>query len=462
MTALLTATAVALLLQTPHDAPPLDRFFDVGTSGEAVATIAAGCARCDWGVEGREAVLLEIFLDGQYSQHLALTRGETVADYSIVLGALAPGRHHLEAKRDAVRSAAGAGAVTFGRVDVHVFDRQSAEYAWLSRAPILRARPGTVEKFSDFPLIMYAEQHINGESGSKYSLQYTVIFTNEDGGTPTDRLMATWGRTTDIEFIYGLTDPGGREEIQAEGHKWILFNGPRVGTHPVVWVATLNNMVADHGPEDMIRFAPAPQLVSLDHASREKVMDDNPWMYAVTSGEMVREHRVDANAKPGSGTIVDPRRYATVEACGQVKDATLAFDIGFRDASGTFQWIGTDTDPRFRITRGGCFRGGAPLPAGTTIDQVKEIRVRAYARPPREGEILPPGSGSVVMSDLTRVFMLDEHFVPRVSPLLHLTGKSIPVTTDGRPAVLMVIVDHAGTFDSPRRSRVISSDRWPN
>ena len=92
--------------------------------------------------------------------------------------------------------------------------------------------------------------------------------------------MATWGRTTDIEFIYGLTDPAAgtdaREEIQAAGHKWIAFNGPREGSHPILWVATENNMVADHGADDLIRFAPAPELVSLDHTSRESVMDAIP------------------------------------------------------------------------------------------------------------------------------------------------------------------------------------------
>jgi hypothetical protein len=400
----------------------------VRKAGEAVVTIAAGCANCDWAVEGREAVLLEIDVDGQYSQHLALTRGAGVVDYPIVIGAVTAGSHRLTIARDGQRSAAQAGAVTFGRVDVHVYEPGAPDYSWIARAPILRARPGTVEKFSDFPLVMYAERNVGGESGSGYSLQYTVIFTNEDGGTPTDRLMATWGRTTDIEFIYGLTDPGGREEIQAEGHKWIVFNGPRVGTHPVLWVATLNNMVADHGPDDMIRFAPAPQLVSLEHASREKVMDDNPWMYAVTSAEMVREHRVDPLAKPGSGTIVDPRRYMTLEACGQVKDATLAFDIGVTTAGGPVAWLPTDTDPRFRIARGGCFRGGAPMPAGVTAADFAGLRIRAYARASREGEPAPPAP-AVTLEAVTKVFMLNTAFVPGVLPV---TWKgSLPVRTDG-------------------------------
>jgi hypothetical protein len=433
----LLAAVLALTFQSTAPSDRIERQFEVVRAGEAVATVAAGCARCDWGVPGREAVLLEVSVDGRYSQHLALTRGAAVVDYPIVLGALERGKHRLTVARDGTRSAPQAGPVTFGRVDVHVYEPGGPEYGWISRAPILRARPGTVEKFSDFPLVMYAEQHVNGESGSRYSLQYTVIFTNEDGGTPTDRLMATWGRTTDIEFIYGLTDPGGREEIQAEGHKWIAFNGPRAGTHPVLWVATLNNMVADHGPDDMIRFAPAPQLVSLDHTSRERVMDDNPWMYAVTSAEMVREQRVDPNATPGSGQIVDPRRYVTLEACGHVKDATLAFDIGVRVAGGGIAWRPTDTDSRFRIARGGCFRGGAPMPAGVTAGDVAGLRIRAYPRPLREGETAPPAA-SVTLEAVTKVFMLNTDFVPAVQPITWKGELAVP--TNGTPVPIPVTV----------------------
>jgi hypothetical protein len=434
-------TAVLLLALTMQASPgsteTVDRRFHVGRAGEAVATIAAGCARCDWSAEGREAALLEVRVDGRYSQHVALTRGSAVVEYPIVLGALAPGDHHLVVTRDAARSAAGAGPVTFGRIDVRVFEPANPEYYWLSHAPILRARPGTVEKFSDFPLVMYAEQNVSGESGSRYALQYTVIFTNEDGGTPTDRLMATWGRTTDIEFIYGLTDSApAREEIQAEGHKWIDFKGPREGAHPIVWVSTMNNMVADHGPDDMIRFAPAPQMVSLAGTSREKVMDENPWMYAVTSAEMVREHRVDPAAAPGSGKIVDPRRYVTLEGCGQVKDATLAFDVGVRAAGDDkITWLPTDTDPRFRIARGGCFRGGTPLPAGVGPANVTGLRIRAYARAPRPGETAAPAA-SVVLETVTKVFMLDDNFVPAALPIAW--KGSLTVSTDGTPVAIPI------------------------
>jgi hypothetical protein len=417
------------------NAPSLaDRAFTLTRDAEVVATITAGCARCDWSVAGREAAVLRLSVDGEYSQHLVLTRGEKPAEYRVMLGALKAGRHRLTIDRDAARSAAGAGAVTFGRIVFEPYANDTPEYAWLSRAPILRARPGSLERFSDPPLVMYAEQNVAGESGSRYKLQYTTIFTNEDGGTPTDRLMATWGRTTDIEFIYGLTDPADgsapHEEIQAAGHKWIAFNGPRKGLHPVVWVATDNNMVADHGPDDVVTFAPAPQLVSLAGRSREAVMDANPWTYAVTSAEMVREHRIDPMAKPGSGTIVDPRRYITVEACGRVKDATLAFDIGVKLAGGDVVWLRTDTDPKFRIARGGCFRGGAPIPPAVTAADVIGLRIRAYPRALREGETAAP-VGSVVLEAVTTVFALNTEFVPDVLPITWKGSLNVP--TDGTP-----------------------------
>ena len=49
-------------------------------------------------------------------------------------------------------------------------------------------------------------------------------FTNEDGGTPTDRLMAIWGRTTDIEYLYSV-------EVDAKGA--ILAEGRRRARGPL-------------------------------------------------------------------------------------------------------------------------------------------------------------------------------------------------------------------------------------
>src|SRR5262245_54597373 len=275
-----------------QDRPLVAESFDVVAPAEVVATITATCARCDWAVRGREAVLVELTLDGAYSQHVALIRSGP-AQYRVLLGRLARGAHTLAIRRDLARSANDAGEAKIDSVDFKPIVESDQEFAIVSSAPYLRARPGTVEKFSDFPLLMYAETNTGGEGPGPYRVQYTVIFTNEDGGTPTDRLMATWGRTTDIEFVLGLpaehAPTPAQEVIQVEGHKWMPFAGPHVGTHPELWVATENNMVADHGAAELIRFAPAPMTVLLDHVSREAVMDQEPWTYAITAAEMLRE-----------------------------------------------------------------------------------------------------------------------------------------------------------------------------
>src|SRR4029079_2230849 len=112
MTLLLLAALVQTPLASPRDS--YEHRIVASTAGEAVAVINAGCARCDWGTSGREAVLLELSVDGKYSQHLALMRGERVSEYRVLLGSVSAGEHRLSLSRDSRRSAADAGGVTYG------------------------------------------------------------------------------------------------------------------------------------------------------------------------------------------------------------------------------------------------------------------------------------------------------------------------------------------------------------
>src|SRR5919107_403390 len=57
----------------------------------------------------------------------------------------------------------------------------------------------TIDDSNDLPLAMYAEDTRSDGPGV---LRYSVIFSNEDGGTATPALLARWGRTTDIEMMY--------------------------------------------------------------------------------------------------------------------------------------------------------------------------------------------------------------------------------------------------------------------
>lgn len=420
----MTAFTVAAILFLAAGAQPssrLDHRFILPVGGEAVASITAGCDRCDWGLAGREAVVVRVTVDGDYSQHLILARGASPASYRLMLGRLAAGPHRLTLERDTERSSRDAGAIKVQAFSVHAFREGTPEHEWLSHAPFLYARPGTVERFSDLPVMMWVER----TPPPADDFRYTVIFTHEDGGTPTDRLMATWGRTTDIEFVYSTgRAPDGviREEIQGKNHEILPFRGRRFGAHPLLWVATDNNMVADSGPET-IRFGLAPELVSLENVSREAVMDANPWTYSVMSAELRREGRLDPAAKPGSAKVPDSRRFAYLEGCGELDRATAAFDVAIRAGGGATEWHATDRgDPRFRIARSGCFRAAVPLPPGTTVGMITGVRMRAFTRPPREDEpALPPGTGRVTLQRLNGVFMLDQRYRPG-TPRLRWAG----------------------------------------
>ena len=115
-------------------------------------------------------------------------------------------------------------------VDLRAIARTESEFLAQSMAPILYARPNTVGRFTDLPILMWYEAQPTPRGRM---FRYSVVFTNEDGGTATDRLMATWGRTTDIEFVYGVeVDSAGaavREEFQGAGHQVPAFNGRHEG-----------------------------------------------------------------------------------------------------------------------------------------------------------------------------------------------------------------------------------------
>jgi hypothetical protein len=298
----------------------------------------------------------------------------------------------------------------------------------LAHAPILHQRANAVGRFTDVPLLLYYEVEPTA-AGTR--LRYSVIFSNEDGGTPPDRLMATWGRLTDIELVYAVElDAAGaivRDIYQGPNHKMMPFAGERERRHPLLWVATDNNMVSDRG-QTLRRHRPAPERFDLKDVSREAVMDAHPWTYRVMSEEVLREGRVAEGARPGSEKIPDPRRFAFMEACADVQDAQLAFDVAVRQGE-RVEWIASDAaNPRFRVARSGCFRAAVALPGEAPPAAMQAIRLRAHTRPPAPGEApLPLGAGWARLTRVNRLFRLGPDFLPgpdllRWSGDAHLSG----------------------------------------
>lgn len=310
-------------------APIRHATFESKGTAEALATITVRCDLCAWDRVGNEAVVLAITLDDRPAQHLPIVRTGR-ADYQVLLGAVAGGRHSVSIETEPSLTASalrGNRAATVERIVVDQTLESASNYQAISRAPFVYARPDTVGRFTDVPVLMWYEVEPSAR-GSRY--RYSVIFTNEDGGTPADRLMATWGRTTDIEYIYSVeVDANGvaiDEDMQGPKHEILRFNGTREGRHPLLWVSTENNMVLDQGTT-AVRYGPAPTLAELNQVSREAVMDAHPWTYEVMAKELMREGKIVADAPAGQGTIPDPRRFVYLEACAEAGNNALGASV---------------------------------------------------------------------------------------------------------------------------------------
>src|SRR6266705_6796909 len=214
----LALAAVVLLLGADGGAQSTT-VFTMSVAGEAEAAISASAPGAAWDKPVAEAAVASLAIDDVYNQDVLLYMGSQPWTYPVFLGPVTAGQHRLTLARNPQWSAAGAG-FQLRQVQVRPLAASDPDCAAVVHAPILYARADTLGHFSDAPLLMYYER-LPGPQGDM--LQYTVIFTNEDGGTPTDALMARWGRTTDIEYVYRITlDAAGsvrNEVFQAYDHK---------------------------------------------------------------------------------------------------------------------------------------------------------------------------------------------------------------------------------------------------
>ncbi|MEO8129963.1 MAG: hypothetical protein ABI822_22870 [Bryobacteraceae bacterium] len=356
---------------------------------EVIADLEISAPSFDWAVEGREAPIATVTLDKTSPQQIMLYAGAPKFHYKLFLGALQPGTHHLEIT--------GAGFETHTTA-FHEIPAADPYHAVLANAPVVFARKNTIGKFTDIPLTLYAERLT--EDGHPL-LQYTMIFSNEDGGTSTRALMARWGRTTDIEYLYkAFLNPDGtlaKATIQARDHKEIEFTGKRDGAHPLLIPVTDNNMVA--GDEiSSVRYQLAPVLVDLTKRSRESVMDDNPITYQVMFKELIREKKLRPFGTVDGEKISDPRNYLYVDYNATNTSGALAVHIKLKKDTRWYSSSLGRTD--YAIARNGWVRTTVELPPGTKPGQIAEIGFECLV-PAKEH------SGTCRLEAVEKAFFLD-------------------------------------------------------
>ena len=332
---------------------------------------------------------LVVKLDDREAQHVLLTPGTGRDKYAALVGPLSAGSHRLAVERSTFWN--WPTGLSVSNLNARVVNAQSDESGVLRYSPTLGVRADTIGTASDVPLVMYAEDERRNGRGW---IRYSVILSNEDGGTPPPALMARWGRTTDIELIYEVEVDGTRlvsDRFQGPDHEVRAFAGVRDGQHPQLLIATLNNMFIDRG-RSVANVRPVPVVVNLERRTRESVMDDHPWIYPLMARELVAEKRIGTQ-------IEDPREFLYVEAGLSLDEAAVSVRVG-SDAEG---WQdSTRGRPDLAVNRDGWVRIAvhAPSRAATLKWECRALPgVRAGAQPR-------------CRIDSARVFRLGRDFLP--------------------------------------------------
>jgi CheY-like chemotaxis protein len=391
---------------TPFPVPGIDTIapkaypFQLDTPAEVIAEIEIEAPGVDWGRPGREGILAVLTLDELSKQHV-MVHSAARTRYRVFLGELQPGAHQLKIARHPDYSARGV-SLQVQAVTYRQFKPSDADYAVFANAPIIYARPNTVGKFTDIPLLVYCERLENG------SLLYSVIFSNEDGGTSTRALMARWGRATDIEYVYQVwPDKEGRPTratIQTRNHADVPFTGKREGWHPVLSVVTDNNMV-DAGPAtSAVRYQVAPIITEIHSASREKVMDEYPSTYQISARELERESKLRAFGTVEGNKISAPENYLFVEMRVANRDSRVAVLIRLQDEN--FFRSSNIGSIDMAIERSGWMRTAIELPPATQPAQVAEIAFQCLAEPKS------PAGGVCRIDAISKMFFLNSQQFP--------------------------------------------------
>ena len=367
---------LTLLLLAPASAPtPLaSTSLVLPKAGDAVVSLTIDDSKFP------AATALDVVVDGEIGTTILIFGKVGHGPYSALLHALPPGKHEIAVQPSPYWSwpaSAPAPALTAS---------SAPDSIAMAHAPALWLRSDTIGTATDLPLAMYVEDMRANGTGV---LRYTIIFSNEDGGTTTPALLARWGRTTDIEMAYEEEWQAGKivnTRYQGPDHRVIAYAGPRQGEHPSLVDATLNNVFLDRG-RTAVRVTMVPAVVDLASATRESVMDRQPWIYRRMADELQEEGK--------AAVFGDVREYLYVDARLTLTGSAVAAIA--RGPDGT--WRSSDRGLKdLAVDRNGWVRIAIPQSRGAT-----EVGFHCYP--------VKPGTGTCRV-EIGRVLALDQNYKP--------------------------------------------------
>lgn len=421
-------------------------------TGQAVLSLTSRAPGVSWQTAGAESAVVSVSVDGRHVTDIVVPSDRPI-QREFALGRLKAGPHLLRLGFAGDRSPKGATAAELGGIRLDVHSERTDRGLLLRHAPVLYGRTlaelGTPfqNAVTDTPLLAYHEVLPASAPGHKV-LQYTVIWSNEDGGTNTPALMARWGRTTDIEWAYRVeVDAKGNRVpgtgvYQAANHQTLEFAGAYEGDRPLLETCTSNNNLCDtltggkptaggqNRNEGAMRFSLSATQALPSGQPREYMMDTNAWTYPVMAQEMLREGRLESTPDPATFEVGDQRTYLYVAIAHTASPAdqtgNVGLAVGVRLKGDDTLYTSHHGVPAGSVTRDGTAATTVELPEGTGPGDVAEI---VALRSP----VVETGA-SLSVTRITRAFFLGEDYLPEAS-FAEWSGER--VLTAGEPSAVL-------------------------
>ncbi len=361
-------------------------------------------ASTNWEEAAHPAALLSIAVDGRLCSHLVTYAGKEYHPYEVHLGLVPAGEHTLEIlPADTNETKVN---IRIVHVQLEGYEENHEQYPIFAHAPIVFGRKEM--RTSDVPLLLAYEARWEGAGDTRRikNLEYTMVFSNEDGGTPPAGLVHSWGRYTDIEWIYRVElAANGKERerafFQGEDHKTLPFRGGFENEQPTLQVVTLNNMLSD-SLTTKLRFSLTPSLPMPNEGPRERLMLEAPWTWQVSAKEARRERGKVAD----SLAVSDLRHYAFIEFAAQPVDTARAsggyFMAKYRNHD--LEYSSHLGSPRLVINSKRAFvrQTAVPLLSNTKPEDLVRLDFVADER-----------GGPIALTEIFSMFSLDEQDTPR-------------------------------------------------
>ena len=378
---------------------------DITQSGEYLLDITCS-SNTSWEETGNESSILSVFINGEYNQDMILFNGTENHIYKQAIGFLEEGSYSVEFYFDYEKSSQNSNNVVINDISIHNSYLIDIDNDIFKYSPIIYGRNIFSENESnhtDIPLLMYYDISYNTNSKT---ITYGIIFSNEDSrvGIGLSDMMLSWGRTTDIEWVYTIVINQQNEIIsevfQGASHITTDFNGEKYGTHPFLINATANCNFSDTGTSDYKLFLSPNNSIDNNH-TREHLMDQNPWSYKIMGQELINENKYEDTQDPNHWELSDIRNYIYLEynstRTGVINESKIY--INFYNDCYPYSNTHNDTNINYNIGNG-VSRTAIELPENFNAGDLKDLYF--YTNSNQEY--------SVAINSINKLFYLSENY----------------------------------------------------